>query len=144
VPDEEVCFHGEEGSLDRMPDDLDAVFDRLQPLLAEHSPPFVEREGGVKGKRDFQLWSEKEVVIEGRPRSEVYFAGLIKQKDYVGFYYMPVYAEPERKKLFAPELLKLLKGKSCFHVKRLDDELAGQIREALAEGRRLYESRGWV
>ncbi len=127
-----------------MPDDLNAIFDRLQPLLAEHAPPFVEREGGIQGKRDYQLWSERDVVIEGKPRNEVYFAGLIVQKSFVGFYYMPVYAEPERKKLFAPELLKLLKGKSCFHVKRLDEELVGQMRDALAEGRRLYVSRGWV
>ena len=124
--------------------DLDGIFERLQPLLAEHAPPFVERSGGVAGKRDYQLWSEKDVVIDGRPRSEVYFAGLIVQKHYVGFYYMPVYAEPERRKLFAPELLRLLEGKSCFHVKRVDDELLGQIRDALAEGRRLYEARGWV
>jgi hypothetical protein len=127
-----------------MAEDLDAIFERLRPLLAEHAPPFAERSGGIAGKRDYQLWSEKDVVIDGRPRSEVYFAGLIVQKGYVGFYYMPVYAEPARKRLFAPELLKLLKGKSCFHVKRLDDELEAQIRSALAEGRRLYTERGWI
>jgi hypothetical protein len=127
-----------------MADSLDAIFERLQPLLAEHSPPFVERSGGIAGKRDYQLWSEKDVVIDGRPRKEVYFAGLIVQKTYVGFYYMPVYAEPERKKLFAPQLLNLLKGKSCFYVKALDNELEGQIRDALAEGRRLYAERGWI
>jgi hypothetical protein len=124
--------------------DLDAIFDRIQPLLAEHAPPFVERSGGVRGKRDYQLWSEKDVVIDCRPRSEVYFAGLIVQKGYVGLYYMPVYAEPEQKALFAPDLLRLLKGKSCFHVKSADDELLGQIRDALAEGRRLYAERGWL
>ena len=127
-----------------MPEDLDGIFEQLQPLLAEHVPPFDEREGGVRGKRDYQLWSEKDVVIDSRPRSEVYFAGLIVQKSYVGFYYMPVYAEPARKELFAPELLRLLKGKSCFYVKRLDDELVGQIRDALASGRRLYAERGWI
>jgi hypothetical protein len=127
-----------------VPEDLDAIFDRMRPLLAEHSPPFVARTGGVRGKRDYQLWSERDVVIDGRPRSEVYFAGLIGQKSYVGFYYMPAYAEPERRALFAPELLKLLKGKACFHVRRLDDELAGHVEQALADGRRLYEERGWV
>ena len=98
----------------------------------------------MREKRDYQLWSEQDVVNDGRPRSEVYFAGLIVQKSYVGFYFMPVYAEPERKEIFPPELLSLLKGKSCFHVKRLDDTLLGQIRESLADGRRLYERRGWV
>jgi hypothetical protein len=127
-----------------VPDELDAIFDRLEPLLAEHAPPFSVRTGGVRDRRDYQLWSERDVVIDGRPRSEVYFAGLIRQKSYVGFYYMPVYAEPERKSLFAPELLKLLKGKSCVHVKRLDDGLVGHIEQALADGRELYEQRGWV
>lgn len=127
-----------------MAEDLQEIFERLRSVLAEASPPFTARTGGVKGKADYQLWSEKDVVIDGRPRKEVYFAGLIVQKGYVGFYYMPVYAEPERKKLFAPELLELLRGKSCFHVKRLDDELVSQIRDALAEGRRLYAARGWV
>ena len=127
-----------------VPEDLDLIYDRLRPLLAQHAPPFAERSGGIPGKRDYQLWSERDVVIEGRPRTEVYFAGLIVQKSYVGFYFMPVYTEPERKGLFAPGLLKLLKGKSCFHVRRLDDELLDQVGAALAEGRRLYEARGWV
>ena len=48
------------------------------------------------------------------------------------------------KKIFAPELLALLKGKSCFHVKTLDAKLETQIRRALAAGFRLYKKRGWV
>jgi hypothetical protein len=98
----------------------------------------------VRDKRDYQLWSERDVVIDRRPRSEVYFAGLIRQKNYVGFYFMPVYTDPEQKALFAPELLRLLKGKSCFHIKHLDDKLLGHVADALTEGRRLYVKRGWV
>ncbi|MNL75547.1 hypothetical protein D3C87_2013720 [compost metagenome] len=66
------------------------------------------------------------------------------KKGHVGFYYMPVYAEPEMKKVFDPILLKLLKGKSCFHIKKLDDELLAHIESALAEGYRLYKEKGWV
>ena len=124
--------------------DLQQIFERLRSVLAEHSPPFVARTGGVKDKLDYQLWAEKDVVIDGRPRKEVYFAGLIVQKGYVGFYYMPVYAQPEIEQLFAPELLELLKGKSCFHIKRFERPLVGQIRDALDAGRRLYEERGWI
>jgi hypothetical protein len=124
--------------------DLEEIFERLRTVLAAHSPPFVARTGGVKDKLDYQLWSERDVVIDGRPREEVYFAGLIVQKGYVGFYYMPVYAQPEIEELFAPELLGLLKGKSCFHIKRLEDSLVVQIRDALDSGRRLYEERGWI
>ena len=124
--------------------DLDAIFDRLETTLRRYAPPFVVRSGGVAGKRDCQLWSEKTIEIEGRRRPEVYFAGLIVQKGYVGFYFMPVYTHAAQKELFAPQLLALLKGKSCFHVKRLDDELMRHVVSALAAGFELYRERGWV
>ncbi len=92
----------------------------------------------------YDLWSEKEVTIENRKRKEVYFAGVVIRKGYVGFYYMPVYAEPDVKAIFHPSLLKLLKGKSCFHIKKLDDILLHQISEALATGFKLYKQNGWV
>ncbi len=126
------------------PADLDAIFDRLETSLRRYVPPFVERTGGVKGKRDRQLWSERAVEVAGRKRDEVSFAGLIAQKGYVGFYFMPVYTHAEQTAVFAPELLALLKGKSCFHVKRLDDALVGHVDAALATGFALYRERGWV
>jgi hypothetical protein len=127
-----------------LPADLQDIFRRLRRVLERHSPPFVERSGTVKGKDDYHLWSERDVEVAGRPRKEVYFAGLIVQKGYVGFYYMPVYTAPERKELFEPELLQLLKGKSCFHVRKLDDDLLGQIDDAVQAGHDLYRERGWV
>ena len=121
--------------------DLNTVFQFLKTLLSAYAPPLTP-------KRDepgyYDLWSVKDLVIEGRKRKEVFFAGLIIQGGYVGFYFMPVYAETELKPLFAPELLKLLKGKSCFHVKRLTPELLAQIEAALKIGYELYQQRGWV
>jgi hypothetical protein len=92
----------------------------------------------------YDLWSIKDLVIEGRKRKEVYFAGLIIQKGYVGFYFMPVYGDTDLKPVFASELLKLLKGKSCFHVKKLTPELLDQVRSALRIGYEAYQARGWV
>jgi peptidyl-prolyl cis-trans isomerase A (cyclophilin A) len=121
--------------------DLVAIFRRLKAILKEY-------EGELRPKVDldskYDLWSFKEVVVEGRRKREVYFAGLIIQSRYVGLYYMPVYTDAGLKDVFRPRLLKLLKGKSCFHVKTLDAELEAQIREALDTGYRLYKERGWI
>lgn len=92
----------------------------------------------------YDLWSFKEVEIAGRIRKEVYFAGLIIQSSYVGFYYMPIYTDTNLKDVFKPELLKLLKGKSCFHIKELDEKLEEQIKKALEIGYKLYKKRGWI
>jgi len=124
-----------------MEDNRAEVFAQLKELLVKYNPPFVT---GTNNERWYDLYSIKDVEIQGRKRKEVWFAGIIIQKAYVGFYYMPVYAEPERKAIFKPELLKLLKGKSCFHIRKLDNELLIQIEEALEEGFVMFKERGWV
>jgi hypothetical protein len=121
--------------------DLQTIFGTLKPLLQAYQPPLVPQNDT---ERYFDLWSLKPMVIDGRKRKEIFFAGLIIQKDYVGFYFMPIYAETDLKPVFKPELLRLLKGKSCFHIKKLDDELLRQIEAALKIGYELYQERGWV
>ena len=122
-------------------ENLDAIFNQIKEELLAYRPPFSSK---MDDESHFDLWSVKDLMIEGRKRKEVYFAGLIIQKTYVGFYYMPVYAEPEVKEFFKPELLSRLKGKSCFHIHKLDSILLEQIKEALQTGFQAYKERGWI
>ena len=92
----------------------------------------------------YDLWSLKEVTIAGRKKKEVFFTCVIIQKAYVGFYFMPVYVDEQMKKFFEPELLSLLKGKSCFHIRRNDATIMSQIEEALKAGFEIYQKNGWV
>lgn len=124
-----------------MEKDLTIIFDRLKRMMKEYEGPFKPR-FGLDSKYD--LWSIKDLVIDGRKRKEVYFAGLIIQSKYVGFYYMPQYVDVSISEIFHPDLLKLLKGKSCFYIKSLDDELEGHIKKALETGYKLYQKRNWV
>ena len=121
--------------------ELKGIYQELRQKIAAYAPPFQVR---VDSEWRYELWSEKDLMIEGRKRKEVYFAGLIIQKDYVGFYYMPVYTDPHLADVFEPGLLKLRKGKSCFHIRKLDDDLLEQVEKALEKGFRLYQERGWV
>ncbi len=120
---------------------LQEIFASLKGLMQQYQPPLVPK---VENEKRYDLVSIKDVVIAGRKRSEVYFASIIIQKGYVGFYYMPIYSEPDMGKFFPPELLSLLKGKSCFHIKRLDDTLLEQVGTALQDGFQLYQERDWV
>lgn len=93
---------------------------------------------------EYDLWSEKTIYIDERKRNEIYFAGLKIFKGHVGFYFMPTYIEAEMKDVFHPVLLKLLKGLSCFRIKKLDDELLGHITDALEKGYQIYKQKEWV
>lgn len=121
--------------------DLQVNFIKLREVLEAYQPPLVSKSDDDS---HYDLWSFKDLIIEGRKRKEVFFAGLIIQKSYVGFYFMPVYTDKEVKELIAPELLKLLKGKSCFHIKKLDEQLMEHIKNSLRLGFDLYQQRGWI
>jgi hypothetical protein len=117
------------------------IFLQLKQHMAKYSPPLIAK---VDEPAHYELWSIKPVEIAGRKRSEVYFGGLIIQKAYLGFYFMPVYTHEDHKSVFHPGLLRLLKGKSCFHIKQLDPVLSSQIEEALKIGFEIYHKNGWV
>jgi hypothetical protein len=121
--------------------ELIKIFKRLKKMLKEY-------EDGLKPRFDldskYDLWSFKDVEIAGRKRKQVSFASIIIQSSYVGLYYMPVYTDTDLTEVFEPELLKLLKGKSCFHIRKLDAELERQIKDAIEIGYKLYRKRGWI
>ena len=122
-------------------DELVHIYNGLKKILKKYEGPF-------KPKLDldsrYDLWSFKNVEIAGRKRKEVFFASIIIQSTYVGFYYLPIYTDEELKDVFKPELLQLLKGKSCFYIKELTPVIVSQIEEALEIGYKLYKKREWV
>ncbi|MBT4538871.1 DUF1801 domain-containing protein [Candidatus Woesearchaeota archaeon] len=124
-----------------MQEELVNIFKKLKKILKKYENP-------LKPKFDldskYDLWSFKDLEIAGRKRKEIYFAGLIIQSNYVGFYFMPIYTNTKLKNVFKPELLSLLKGKSCFHIKSLNEELENQIEDALKKGIQLYKRRKWI
>jgi hypothetical protein len=122
-------------------EELVKIFKTLKKLLKKYENPLKPK---IDLDSRYDLWSVKDLVISNRPRKEVNFASLIIQRTYVGFYYMPIYTDTKPGSIFAPELLKTLKGKSCFHIKSLDKKLESQIKDALNLGFKLYKKRGWI
>lgn len=121
--------------------DRKEIFDQIKLLMKKFEKPLVARSDYDSR---YELWSEKEIEIGGRKRKDIFFAGLIIQSSYVGFYFMPIYTDTSLKDIFAPELLSTLKGKSCFHIKKLDKKILSQIKSSLDVGFNLYKKRGWV
>lgn len=124
-----------------MQEQLVDIFQKLKEILKEY-------ENSLTPKFDldskYDLWSFKDLEIAGRKRKEVNFASLIIHSKHVGFYFMPIYSDTDLKDVFDPELLSTLKGKSCFHIKKWDEQMETQIRKALKIGYTLFTERGWI
>lgn len=114
---------------------LDSVYKAVEKLMLSYSPPFrTDISCMTRGKKSLQLTVPKPVAVAGayggKP-TNLMMSGLIRQKDFVGFYLMCIYMNDVVKKKLSPRLLKLLKGKTCFHLKCIDDDLLREIQHAL-------------
>jgi len=118
------------------------IFDRIKKILGG----FVKDDLIVTSDSggQYHIGSTREITIDGKKRDGLFFASAMVQKGYVGFYYMPVYTDPDMKPQLPESLLKLLKGKSCFHIKKADETIYQQIAAALATGVSLYKKKGWL
>jgi len=126
---------------------LETIYSEIEAILQRHAPPFLFNDLGVRNKKSAHITVPKPMVVPGsyggKPVS-VPLAAVILQKGYVGLYLMCVYMNNEAKKRLSPNLMKLLQGKSCFHVKKLDDGLRQDIETALQLGTLAYKARGWL
>lgn len=91
-----------------------------------------------------ELYSVKPVEALGKKRDEMFFAAVMPMKAYVGFYFMPIYTHASEFKDLDPSLRKLLKGKSCFHIKTIDQEVNKRLSALLKRGYDLYKKIGWI
>ena len=126
---------------------LESVYSEIEGILKRHAPPFLFQDLGVRNKKSAQITVPKPVAVPGAYGGKPVLrplAAVILQKGYVGFYFMCIYGNDEVRKQLSPAFLKLLKGKSWFHVKKLDDGLRADIEVALELGTKAYKERGWL
>jgi hypothetical protein len=119
------------------------IFDALKKVMKPYEKGVIRPQIDIQGRYD--QWANKKVFAANKWRDEFAFTGLILQSGYVGFYYMPIYTNTEEvRPLISAELLKSLKGKSCFHIKKVDKDVLEQVAEAMRIGYDQYEKNGWL
>lgn len=118
------------------------IFNRLKKVLLKYQKYFTAT---LDTENTYTLVSIKELTILGRKRSDIAFASILIQKNYVTLYYMPIYAFPHlASELIPEEILKLKNGKSCFGFKSIDNKTLKLIDVMLQKGRDCYQDAGWV
>lgn len=120
--------------------DKETIFKNIREILRRYKS-FTAI---VDTDTDYDLYTNKPIEVFGRKYPRMYFAATKIKKNFVGFYYMPIYMNPEAIKSIKPELLKCLKGKTCFNITKDDPVLYRQIDELLQIGEKAYRERGWL
>jgi len=114
---------------------------QAKAVMETYEPPFIARKNSAKA---YELWTGKEIFLAGKTRPEIMLAALMIMKNSVAFHYFPIYCLPELKEQLPADLLKKLKGKTCFHFKKLEPAIDKQIESALKLGHAAYKKQGWI
>jgi hypothetical protein len=136
--------------LSEIPEERKAGFNKLRNVILENLPEgFEESMGyGMMGYAVPHSLYPKGYHCD--PKMPLPFAGLASQKNFIAFYHMGIYADPELLNWFTSEFPKHSKkkldmGKSCVRFKKPEDipfELIGELMQktTVDDWIRLYES----
>jgi hypothetical protein len=130
-------------------ENLDKIFKEIKKILENKSSDFFKTNQYIgsqakKKKPGYHLYGTKEVSIFGKKPQKTYVAGVIQQKNYVSFYFSPIYTHPDEFKNISPDLRKTLKGKSCFNINNLTLQLLKELKDLLERGIDIYKEIKWI
>ncbi|MDP6908470.1 MAG: hypothetical protein QF371_03140 [Flavobacteriales bacterium] len=119
-----------------MKTDLAEIQETLRTILKSQIPPLRIRKDNPQ---TFEVCGTKE-AMQGKKKVDGYYFGSVvpKPKD-IRLYYFPIYTHVNEFSL-SDELKKSLKGKSCFHIKKLSPEMEKEIGEMVMKGVELYQN----
>ena len=123
-----------------MKTDVNEIRATLIDILKANTPPLKIR---TDKDTNFEVAGTKETMQGKQKVDGMYFGSIVPKPKDVRLYYFPIYMYPDE--FYLPDdLKKCLKGKSCFHIKKLDDNLENEIKAMIAKGVELYKKNDLV
>ncbi len=82
-------------------------------------------------------------AMQGKKKVDgIYFSTIVPKPKDVRFYFFPTYSHKEQLGELPENLQKALKGKSCFHIKHMDEELENNLKTLVKKSVELYQTDG--
>ena len=123
-----------------MEKDLAKIEHLLKQFLEAHQPALQVR---VNTEKNFEV-AGTIPTMQGKQKVEGhYFASIMPKPKDIRLYFFPIYTHKDEFQL-SEALQKKLKGKSCFHIKKLEDDVALEIEAMIAKGVEVYKASGLV
>ena len=124
-----------------MKTDLTEIRASLREMLTSNLPPLRIRKDE---ETVLEVCGTKEAMQGKQKVDGYYFASIMPKPKDVRLYYFPIYTHATEFEWVSPELRKCLKGKSCFHIKKMSPELEVEIKKMVDKGIELYVKDGLI
>ena len=121
--------------------DIKQIQEILSGLLKEHIGPLRIRK---ENEQVLELCGTIETMQGKQKVDGIYFASVVPKPKDIRLYFFPIYTHKDAIGSLSEDLSKMLKGKSCFHIKRLDDTLIQEISTMISKGVSTYQAAGWL
>ena len=112
-----------------------AVFSELRDILSEYAPKLTV-------VRDEPNWYYLDTHTIGPNKKPIMFAAIRIGKNYVSYYFMPVYGGITDG--LTPALKKHKQGKACFNFKAVDKALFKDVKTLTKRGYQAWKKLQWV
>lgn len=119
------------------------LFNELKSLLKPFAQKMAVR---TDEPGRYELFFDRQFTTQSQRTGNVIekdgldFVAILIQKNYVGLYFMPIYSHAHEFKNVPDDVMSMLKGKSCFHIKHLNPQLEEELRQMLNQGYALYKN----
>jgi hypothetical protein len=123
-----------------MKTDVSEIQEALKGILKAHVPALRIRKNEPS---ILEMYGTKEVMQGKQKVDGYYFASVIPKAKDCRLYYFPIYTHKDEFSL-SKELQKALKGKSCFHIKKMSAEIEKEIGEMVKKGVEIYDEDGLI
>jgi hypothetical protein len=109
---------------------------KLQNLFKAHIPPLQIRKDN---EMVFEVAGTREAMQGKQKVDGYYFGSVVPMPRDIRLYYFPIYTHVKKFQWISDELRKCLKGKSCFHIKKMSPALESEIEKMIKAGIELYQ-----
>ena len=124
-----------------MKTDLNEIREALISSFNKHLPPLLIRKSNPEV---FEVAGTKKAMQGKQLVDGFYFASVVPKPKDIRLYFFPIYTHVDAYKGLSDEMRKSLKGKSCFHIKKLTPEMEVEIQGMIAKGVDLYQKEGLI
>lgn len=124
-----------------MKTDLKEIRESLVKQFQDFIPPLQAR----KSSYECYELSGRIKAMQGKQEVDgFYFATVVPKPKDIRLYFFPIYTHATEYGSLSDELKKCLKGKSCFHIKKLSSQMEVEIKDMIQKGVDLYIRDGLI